>query len=246
MKDKLKNLLKNKAFIGCTAGVLVLAITLTVILCMPKNRTEIPAEPETPDTSTTDTVPDIDTTDTESETSSPETEETPSDISLDVGGNPSNPDADVQTGGKADAPVNPVVEVTPEKPAETDNGNDNTGGGIIIGNPPVEEKYSCGSANHHCTNAEAHAWILNLELEGCSICGSHSCPSFYATDEWGGATVDYSKCPKYSSTNDPAKYCQVCGRELWSQSNPTGCFSYLQDTQCECGELVKGNTCHHH
>ena len=78
------------------------------------------------------------------------------------------------------------------------------------------------------------------------MCGSHSCPSFYDVNEWGFTAYNPQKCPKYQETKDPAKYCQRCGREMWSPENPNGCFSYLQDTQCECGELVKGNTCHHH
>lgn len=244
MKEKLKSLIKNKIFIGCASGILVLAIIITTVLLLPNRKPNVTTEPETSDTSATDTVPEIDTPDTTSEPTPAETEGTPSDISVDL--DTVSPNGDVQTGGKADTPANPVAEKEPEKPADTNNGNNGGSGGITIGNPPVEEKYSCGTANHHCKNADAHAWILNLELEGCSMCGSHSCPSFYATDEWGGATVDYTKCPKYSDKSDPTKYCQTCGRPLWSQSDPTGCFRYLQDTTCECGELVKGNTCHHH
>lgn len=242
MKEKLKNLMKNKIFIGSIAAVLVIAIAVTAILLLPSGKPNVTDEPETSDTSTTDTVPEIEKPDTTSEPTPAETEGTPSDISVDL--DTVSPNGDVQTGGKADTPANPVAEKEPEKPADTGNGNN---GSIVIGgNPPVEENYSCGVANHHCKNPDAHAWILNLELEGCEMCGSHSCPSFYATDEWGGASVDFTKCPKYSVQSDPTKYCQECGREKWSQSNPTGCFRYLQDTQCECGELVEGNTCHHH
>ena len=246
MKDKLKNLMKNKLFIGSAAAVLVLIIAVTAVLLLPDKTAEPVKEPETSAADSTVTPPEIKVPDTASETEPSVTEkpeELPSDVSVDVGDISQN--TGDESGGKAEEPVKPVVPVEPEKPADTDNGGN--GGGIVIGgNPPVEENYSCGAENHHCQDSDTHAWILNLELEGCGMCGSHSCPSFYATNEWGGASIDYTKCPKYSVTNDPAKYCQVCGREMWSQSNPTGCFSYLQDTQCECGELVEGNTCHHH
>lgn len=117
---------------------------------------------------------------------------------------------------------------------------------IPIETAPKPTVYNCQSKNHRCQNEEYHIYLHNMELKGCKYCGSHSCVSFYALNEWGFTKYDASKCPKYNIKSDPAKYCKSCGREMWSQKNPTGCFSYLQDTACECGEYVKGNTCHHH
>lgn len=108
------------------------------------------------------------------------------------------------------------------------------------------QAYDCKGKYHNCRNEEYHLFIHNMELEGCKYCGSHSCVSFYTLNSWGFTQYDATKCPKYSIKNDPAKYCVRCKREMWSKDNPTGCFSYLLDTLCECGEFVKGNTCHHH
>ena len=73
----------------------------------------------------------------------------------------------------------PITTTSPPNP-------ENNPSGIIIAGEKTEE-YNCGVANHHCDGPETHAYISNLELEGCPYCGSHSCPSFYATDEWGNA-----------------------------------------------------------
>jgi len=64
--------------------------------------------------------------------------------------------------------------------------------------------YSCGCKNHHCQSKEDHEFVIYLENKGCDICGSHSCPSFYALDEWGQQCYDISKCPQYM--NDDINY----------------------------------------
>lgn len=243
MKNKLKSLMKNKIFIGSAAAVLVLTIVITTVLLLPGNTEQPPKEPESSQTDSTVMPPEIGTPETPSETEPPvseETERVPSDISVDVGDG--NQDVNTESGGKAETPVNPISEKEPEKPVDTDSGN--SGGIVIGGNPPVEENYSCGVANHHCKNPDAHAWILNLELEGCETCGSHSCPSFYATDEWGGASVDFTKCPKYSEAIDPVKHCQDCGKKPGDGSNGT-CAQFIRACNCPlCGEWVEANTCH--
>ena len=242
MKDKLKNLMKNKLFIGSVAGVLVLAIVITVILCLP-GKQAAPVDADTSQTSSTDTVPDIETPDTTDTTSAEKTEDLPSDISVEVGENTGDKNTDVETGGKAENPATPVNEAEPEKP-DTGNNGGNSGGGIQIGNPPVEETYSCGCANHHCQNADAHAYILNLELEGCSMCGSHSCPSFYATDEWGNTGYFPALCPKYNEKSDPLHYCQKCGKKIGDGSGGT-CVEFINACNCPlCGEYVEARTCH--
>ena len=146
------------------------------------------------------------------------------------------------TGIKAEVNHSPAVEAEPSKETE----NNNAGGIQIGGNAPVEETYHCGYEKHHCQSAGYHASLLNRELDGCPYCGSHSCASFYALNEWGFTKYDPTLCAKYNVQEDPAEYCPDCGRKMWSLDNPTGCFRYLQDTQCECGDFVSGNTCHHH
>ena len=241
----MKNLLKNKAFIGISVAALVIVITITAVWLLP-DKVPIDGTSQAPGTSdVTVNVPDISTpSETTGVTKQPDGEaekENSSDLVVDVGNTKSTDNNSGNNSGNANTTEKPVTEEQPK-----DTGNDNNGGGIQIGGGDSTEKYSCGCPNHHCKNAEAHAYIHNLELEGCSYCGSHSCPSFYDVNEWGFTRYNQTLCPKYSEKSDPAKYCQQCGRELWSQSNPTGCFRYLQDTDCECGEHVKANTCHHH
>ena len=237
-------LFKNKAFIGSSAVVLVIIIVITAVLLLP-DKVPIDEASQAQETSdVTVNVPDISTpseTSVISEQPDKEAEkENTSDLVVDVG-NTKETDKNPDNSSKASTPDKPVTEEQPK-----DTGNDNNSGGIQIGGGDSTDKYNCGSPNHNCKNAESHAYIQNLELEGCPYCGSHSCQSFYDVNEWGFTRYNQTLCPKYSEKSDPAKYCQQCGRELWSQSNPTGCFRYLQDTDCECGEHVKANTCHHH
>lgn len=119
---------------------------------------------------------------------------------------------------------------------------------VTITKPATTEpkSYSCGSRNHHCTTKEEHAFIKSLEEKGCSICGSHSCRSFYAIDEWGNNCYDITKCPKYSEKKDPANYCEHCGKEVGLGDNGT-CVRFTVDTKCPiCGKKVPAKTCHTH
>ena len=237
----MKNLLKNKAFIGISAAVLVIVIAITAVLLLP-DKVPIDEASQAQETSdVTVNVPDISTpseTSVISEQPDKEAEkENTSDLVVDVGG---TKDTDKNSdSSKASTPDKPVTEEQPK-----DTGNDNNSGGIQIGGGDSTEKYSCGCPNHHCQNAEAHAWILNLELEGCPYCGSHSCPSFYATDEWGNASPDSTLCPKYDITKDPIKYCQICHKKNGDGSNGT-CVQFVNACYCpNCGEYVEANTCH--
>lgn len=242
-----KNLMKNKLFVGGVSAVLVIIITVTVVLLIPNN-----TPLNTPDTSSgtsdvTVNAPDINVPESNSTTAPSDTESNKSgetgidDISVDVGGN-SDGNGGVNSGSKtagktpAESGAAPVITSKPEEESNI----------IIGGDEPKQTAYSCGTANHHCINAENHAYIQNLELEGCPYCGSHSCKSFYYVSPAGIPICNPSLCPKYSEKSDPIKYCSKCGREMWSINNPTGCFSYLQKTECECGQIVEGNTCHHH
>ena len=112
-------------------------------------------------------------------------------------------------------------------------------------NDSVKE-YSCGKSGHHCESKETHSFIVSLEKKGCSLCGSHSCKSFYAIDEWGNACYDISKCPKYSEQKDPNKYCDDCTKKIGDGSKGT-CVRFTVDTKCpDCGKTVKARTCHTH
>lgn len=238
----MKNLFKNKAFIGSTAAVLVIIIVITVVFLRPdKNSIDIASHP--PETSdVTVDVPDISTpseTSAVSEQPNKETEkENTSDLVVNVG-NTKETDKNSDNSGKASTPDKPVTE---EQPKSTENSNNN--GGIQIGGGDSTEKYSCGCPNHHCINAENHAYITNLELEGCPYCGSHSCPSFYAVSAAGIPICDPSLCPKYDITKDPIKYCQKCHKKNGDGSNGT-CVKFVNACYCpNCGEYVEANTCH--
>ncbi len=240
----MKKLFKNKKVIIIVSSVLAVIIVCVTIFCLTRDRVETnPVETEPP---TSETGKDIVIDDPED---SSEPDKTASVGEIQDDGNALKPDESIEdtasktTGKKAETNDTPKEEIAaPIKESEN-----NVSAGISIGgNPPVKEAYDCGSANHHCQNAEFHASLLNREMEGCPYCGSHSCASFYAVNEWGFTCYDATLCPKYNVQQDPAKVCPDCGRPKWSLDNPTGCFRYLQDTQCECGELVPGNTCHHH
>ena len=134
-------------------------------------------------------------------------------------------------------PVDPITAKTP-----SDDRDGTVSGGIVIGNQP--EPYNCGTPGHHCDGPETHAYVLNLEKEGCPYCGKHDCPSFYATDEWGNTCYTPSKCPNYDVRKDPVYYCQTCGKKCGDGSNGT-CVQFVNACNCpNCGEHVDSWTCH--
>ena len=111
---------------------------------------------------------------------------------------------------------------------------------------PAETKYSCGTTGHKCESPETHAYICNLELDGCPYCGSHSCPSFYGTDQWGNGGFFPELCPEYTAASDAAKYCKVCGKKQGDGSNGT-CVQFVSACTCPgCSEYVEAWTCHNH
>ena len=137
--------------------------------------------------------------------------------------------------------TNPVEPEKPtQPPVEEDDGDDEGGISIDGGAAP----YDCGTESHHCDGPETHAYILNLELKGCPLCGKHNCRSFYAVDEWGNTCYDPSQCPKYDVHNDPVHYCQKCGKACGDGTNGT-CVQYVNACDCpNCGEHVDSRTCH--
>lgn len=132
-----------------------------------------------------------------------------------------------------------------QKETPPDETEKHESGGIVIGDPTPAQTYSCGVAGHHCTGPETHSFICELEQKGCEYCGSHTCPSFYAVDEWGQGCYTPSKCPKYDIHADPIWYCQTCHKLCGDGRNGT-CVQFVIDCTCpNCGEQVKAWTCHY-
>jgi len=244
MKTNFRNLMKNKIFIGCVSAVLVVIIAITAVMLIP-NKTDINTSETTSDTSdVTVSTPDITISgpNNTATSSDPETsnalETGVGDISVDVGGNGTN---NTNSGGDSNTSKTPAesgaAPVVTSKPEEESN--------IVIGgDEPEQSSYSCGMANHHCINAENHVYILNLELEGCPYCGSHSCVSFYYVSPAGIPMCNPSLCPKYNEKSDPIKYCQECGKKNGDGTNGT-CVQFINACNCpNCGEYVEARTCH--
>ena len=131
----------------------------------------------------------------------------------------------------------------PAEPQTIPDEPDTPQGGVTVGGE-TPEPYNCGTAGHHCDGPETHAYLTNLELQGCPYCGSHSCASFYAQDQWDNSCYTPSKCPKYDIHKDPTQYCQDCGKKLGDGRNGT-CVQFVTEDACpNCGERVKAWTCH--
>lgn len=245
--------MKNKKKQYIIAGAATVVALLIVILCaalLPNRTLQTPSENE-PDTENTVSVSDIsiedpqktsetaDDTDDDTEGSDGDAtaEKLPDGVSvLTPDEKTENSSGSEQTGEK---PVTAEQPVTP-KPLPDESGNS---GGIVIGGEQ-QKPYSCGVKGHHCEAPETHAFILNLELEGCEYCGSHNCPSFYGTDEWGNAGLFPKLCPKYDIHKDPVYYCQTCGKKCGSGS-PDKCIQFVNADHCpNCGEWVEAWTCH--
>lgn len=238
--------IKNKRILAIISSVAALALVAALVLFFTRDDNSPPIDPKqetsstAPDTSITVEIPD------DSEKPDVSKESTGNEIRDD--GTGLKPDENISVGSGKPTIGEKVQDTAPavkeaDPPKNTDKSNND---GIQIGSGDNIQKYSCGYPNHHCHNGEAHAWILNLELEGCLYCGSHSCPSFYAVDAWGNACYTPSKCPKYDVKKDAAEYCQVCGRKNGNGDNNT-CQKWIVDFTCPtCGEFVKANTCHTH
>lgn len=231
---------KKTIIISSVVAVVVAAGILTVCL-LPKNEEKKPEQPTTPQTSETSIVPPDIQADIPDETKAPETEDK---IPDNGEGLKATEEKAVSTSGKTGGKITEGAKPITENPAPKPS-TGNQGGGIVIGDGSPIEKYDCGVAGHHCDGPETHAYIQNLELEGCAYCGSHSCPSFYATDEWGNTCFTPSKCPKYDIKKDPVYYCQNCGKKCGDGKNGT-CVTFNVDIYCpNCGKHVKAWICHY-
>lgn len=242
----MNKLMKDKRILAIIGSVAALVLVIALVFFLTQNDNSPPIDPtqETstpvPDTSITVEIPD------NSEIPDVSKDRMENDIKDD--GTGLKPDVSVSvdsgknnTEEKAQHTAPAVKEADPQKNADNPNN-----GGIQIGDGDNIQKYSCGSPNHKCEGPETHSFILNLETEGCSYCGSHSCPSFYAIDEWGNACYTPSKCLEYNTKKDAAEYCQVCGKKNGNGDNDT-CQKWIIDFTCPtCGEVVKANKCHTH
>ena len=234
---------KKKLFIiGGSALAVILAVILLITLLPKNDDTPSPSETE-PTSETSDIVIDDlekDTEPTESDTSIEETKEI---IEIDDPGlTPVDEKQSGETGSSGKTDKKPETTAKPVNEAKPETNKPEGGGVVIGGNTP--EPYNCGVDGHHCDGPETHAYVSNLELEGCPYCGSNKCPSFYATDEWGNTCYTPSKCPKYDIHSDPVYYCQKCGKPCGDGTNGT-CAEYNVDIDCpNCGEHVSAWTCH--
>lgn len=235
-KIKIKELLRNKKVMAGAALALILAMTITAVLLYRLGGQQLPVAESSPPASS-DPIPSVPTPIIPTETAAT-TDSTTTTIPgvIDVGGDPEQTGT-TESRVSAQEPEKPVNPVTP--PTES--------GGIDIGGEVQQpEKYDCKTPKHHCQDAEAHAWIQNLEIQGCQICGAHDCPSIYAVDEWGGACPDLKKCPHYDEKKNPVEYCQACGRKNGDGDNGT-CQKWIVDFTCpKCGQNVPANECHSH
>ena len=207
-------------------------------------------------------TPDIDPVDPEPSTGP----NTPPDFILDVSGNPSKvgnrpndnpvqPDAmplepiappsnpPFDTVPTEDEPDDNTVQ-TPAEPMEPTQTEPDSGGEFVIGGDQDHNLYNCHTPKHNCDTPEKHAFITNLEIDGCPVCGSHSCPSFYALNPWGFTHYTPSKCPEYDKRKDPVYTCQDCGKPTGDGTNGT-CARFVNAANCpNCGEYVPAWTCH--
>jgi hypothetical protein len=230
-------ILKNKIFIISAAAVIV--VVLAAVLINPgkgQPEDEPAAPPESPSPDIAVSVPAV-----------------PGRVDATEPGHTEEPALVVEVGGGTEAPGDGHGEqpvITPEKPIgaqkpEQPADNVTGGGGVAIGSDPAHDTpYKCGAKKHKCENSETHAFITNLEIQGCSTCGSKSCASFYALDKWGKTNYDPAKCPKYDKKKDPALYCQGCNKKPGDGQNGTCLRLVLADNCPECGEAVPARTCH--
>ena len=239
---KLKELFKSKkrTVVLSIVSVLLIAGIITAVILIPKKNNDEPIETE----NVTETETEVETIvadipeDTETAEIVDITEVDPENIIT-----PEETTAESETTSvKETEKAKETAKAETVKSAETTSSS----GSVIIGGGETTQKttYSCGVAGHHCQNEAAHAHICNLEIEGCPYCGSHSCKSFYATDEWGQSQYTPSLCPKYNIKNDPTEYCQDCGKKLGDGTNGT-CVQYVNACYCtSCGKWVESFTCH--
>jgi len=157
---------------------------------------------------------------------------------------PSNPPFPSPDPAPADDEPDDNTVLTPAEPMEPAQPEPDRGGEFVIGGGHDHAPYNCNTPKHNCDTPEKHAFIANLEIDGCPMCGSHSCPSFYALNLWGFTHYTPSKCPEYDKLKDSVFYCQDCGKPTGDGTNGT-CARFVNAANCpNCGEYVPAWTCH--
>ena len=261
---------KKKAVICLVLGLVAVALIAAAILMGGDKNPPTDGQPEPGESSPSIgiSVPTPSTPDIEPANPDPSTDPNPSpDLILDVNGNPSNGgnrpnDAPVQPEATPLEPIAPpsnppITFPSPEPSPEPDDNAVQTpaepmepaqpsgNGGIIIGGGDHDHTpYDCHTKKHKCDTPEKHAFIINLEIDGCPTCRSHSCPSFYALNQWGFTHYTPSKCPEYDKLKDPVYTCQDCGKPTGDGTNGT-CARFVNAANCpNCGEYVPAWTCH--
>lgn len=268
-KAKMKRI--HKTIIYVTAGITAIAL-IGVILLVGRNHVPNPVdeqpEPEAPSPSVSVEIAPIPSVEPSLDDNNAEADdEVHADLIIDLETFPQpSPDTNITI----ELAPSPAAPLEPKKPspaggnnaasgnnnsssnsgsAESGTANDGnketSGGGIEIGSSDASNTvYNCDTASHKCNTPTKHAYIQNLEIEGCKTCGSHSCKSFYALNQWGYTHYTPSKCPEYNKQKDPVHTCQECGKPTGNGKSGT-CVRFVTTDDCpKCGENVSAWTCH--
>lgn len=235
--SRIKELLKNKKVVAGASLALILVVAVVAsAVYWPDKPPELPVAESSSTASGGVTVNIPEPLATESDGSTTATTAGTA-LIVDVKGDPNG----TTTSASREKAKTPDAPVATAKPAQPEVGGIQIGGG-----EQPQEKYNCKTPNHHCINTENHAYIENLEIQGCPYCGSHSCKSFYYVSSAGIPICNAALCPKYNEKQDPIEYCQVCGKKNGDGDDNT-CQKWIVDFTCpKCGQLVKANECHTH
>ena len=107
--------------------------------------------------------------------------------------------------------------------------------------------YTCGFEKHTCTSDDQHEWFMGELADGCVVCGSSECPSFFTVNpQTLFIHMDITACPMYDIHNDPQFYCQTCGLPTTGKSGETICLTCIAPTHCPyCKAGMEVGKCHH-
>lgn len=230
----------KKLIVASLCGVLVVGLIASSLLLHNKKPNEEETTPSTPPKKD-EVVVDIPKGDITIDAVTPDKDDNGG-LNVDIGSTqkPDSEKVPAKPNEKPNKPQEPSIPTSPDESKPTPPSEETKP------DKPNKNDYSCGVSGHHCTNAENHAYISNLEAEGCAFCGSHSCKSFYYVSAAGVPMCNPKLCPEYDSKTDPTQYCQDCGKKVGNGSNGT-CEKFLVDGTCPiCKEDVKANECHSH
>ena len=128
-------------------------------------------------------------------------------------------------------PTNPVTEPT-ESPADPDEED-----------PDFIKIEYCPDCGMRLKSAEFPYGCTKFSSDTVCECGEFvRAGKCHNHDTWDGGYTGGGGTPE---TEDYG-FCPGCGLRYWTTWYPSGCFSFLEDTVCECGVLVHAMECHHH